>query len=82
MEGTHTVGPLAGRAVGRFTIRGRRDSKMERTGDTLDRKLDALNTLLIPQRSPSPQPSPSRGRGSKTAAPGSRPLRSQVPSPP
>ena len=46
MEGTHTVGPLAGRTVGRFTIRGRRDSKMERTGDTLDRKLDALNAVL------------------------------------
>ena len=46
MEGTHTVGPLAGRGVGRFTIGGWLDSKSERTGDTLDRKLDALSAVL------------------------------------
>ena len=40
------MGPLAGIGVGRFTIGGRRDSKSERTCDTLARKIDDLTAFL------------------------------------
>ena len=46
MEGTQTLGTLAGIGVGRFTSWGRLDRKMERTCDTRDRKIDDLNAFL------------------------------------
>ena len=46
MEGTHTLGPLAGMGGGLFTNWGRLDREIEGTFDSLDSKSDELTAFL------------------------------------